>query len=232
MLLFVSICLLLLIILFIPYKFLGCVVYYVGHALLQCKTMKHQPDICNGYLVHAARNVLERGYGAKIMGPIYVNCPMLYVLEHASVVDLFVTGGIHYKCRYIGRSTVAKNLAARKIFEYGDHILVDLEDPQSRERCKMRMKKLWQDGYSIANYPEGKLRLHSTKIGKFYPSSISLAIEMQIPIVTVVISGLPPLAFQKPKMTPVIQFSTPILYSNLDFALSDIRKRMSRRQLR
>jgi 1-acyl-sn-glycerol-3-phosphate acyltransferase len=186
---------------------------------------KDNPDKCNEKVVNFGRRFLETAYGAQFRGKININSPTLYLLPHASQLDFLIIASIHPKCRYVTKPGVLKLPLASFSAQKGQHIIVDVKDSQSRSESKQRMKELFEQGYSVAIFPEGKLRKNQ-KIGTFFPGGIQLACELQIPICTVCISGFPFHVLKSPKKQPCVLFHPPVVYSNVESAIADVRYKM------
>ena len=203
-----------------------CIAAFSNHVLKSKKDQKN-PEQCNACIGNIARNFLTTAYGVQFHGDENINKdkPVLYVLRHATDLDAFVIASIHEKCKYITKPGVLKLPIASFSAKNGQQIIVDVKDKESRKQCKEKIIALFQQGYSVAVFPEGTLRRNRKKLGKFHTASIEIACEMGIPISVVRICDFPIRFFDR-SSAPTVIFEPAQIYIDTNEAIFNIRKRL------
>ena len=214
----------------LPSVVLSCLLHLVSwriYYMTMNPTLKNNPVVCHQSVVNHCRDILHQIYQVEYRGLQHVveHRPTLYVMRHASEIDFLVASSIHGKCRYVTKPGLLKIPIIGLMTQSGQHIVVNVQDAASRQKAKDDMRWCLQNGYSLFVLPEGHLS-RNRQLKHFHTSSLKMACDLHIPVVTVTLSNAPTNIWQIPRVPLCITFHSPQWYTSVDEATNHIRKVM------
>lgn len=113
--------------------------------------------------------------------------PKVYVSNHSSNLDfLIVPALMPAMVKLLGKEELVSYPVIGTVMKHL-YITVRRNDPNDRVLCMQRMKDALQEGYSIFIFPEGTRNKGGNELRSFYDGAFKLAIEAQVPLVTLTI---------------------------------------------
>lgn len=114
--------------------------------------------------------------------------PFVVVVNHQSLFDLMVTGFLRHPVKYLGKASAFRVPLLGWGMRIAGEVPVDRGDPESRSRAVAELRSWLQRGVSVCLFPEGT-RSEDGSIAPFKLGAFRLALEAQVPVVPVVLSG-------------------------------------------
>lgn len=144
------------------------------------------------YLVpKVGSKVLLNFFGTKpiVEGEEYLDFsePKVYVSNHSSNLDfLIVPALMPTLVKILGKEELVSFPVIGTVMKHL-YITVRRNDPEDRALCMQKMKDALMEGYSIFIFPEGTRNNGANELRSFYDGAFRLAIEAQVPLVTLTI---------------------------------------------
>jgi 1-acyl-sn-glycerol-3-phosphate acyltransferase len=114
----------------------------------------------------------------------------IVVGNHSSTLDIFaMASGIPFPFKALAKRELGAIPIVGFLFKSGC-VHVDRENPESRKRSVEEVKQELKQGFSILIMPEGTRNKSPQALGPFKDGAFRIAIEMQIPIMPVVILNI------------------------------------------
>ncbi len=128
------------------------------------------------------------GIRVRRHGYYFPDRPCLIVSNHRSYLDIPICyTTFPPKMAFLGKIELSR------IPLYGWtykrlHVVVDRKDPAARKKSLLAVAEKLKQGISVLIYPEGTTK-HPRPLGKFYEGAFTLAHELQVPLLPMVIVG-------------------------------------------
>lgn len=156
----------------------------------------------------------------------------IVVGNHSSSLDIFaMASGIPIPFKAMAKKELSKVPVMGFLFKVGC-VNVDRNDAESRKRSVEQVKQELQQGFSILIMPEGTRNTSPKPLGPFKDGAFRIAIEMQVPLLPVVILNVrslmphPKMLIQSPGKIHV-KFLEPIPVEGLTEAdLPELKKKV------
>ena len=171
--------------------------------------------------------LLVTGYKVEIIGheKIKNTSPVIFVSNHNSYLDSpAVVVSTPHAVKPLGKIEMVKVPIFGLIYKKYV-VLIDRSSPESRAKSVAEMKIQLSKGISMLIFPEGKMNKGKLPLNEFYDGAFRIGIEMQTPIVPMVIinarnllSRNDPFGIKTGKITCI--FSEPI--ETKDYSISQI----------
>lgn len=137
-------------------------------------------DICFFFWGFKHRNLFEGDYNP--------NHPVVIVFNHISFMDIPVLMKTFRKrhVRILGKAEMAKVPLFGFIYKQAV-VMVDRSSAEARATSMRKMKEILENNISVVIAPEGTFNTTDNPLKTFYNGAFKLAIEMQVPILPVLI---------------------------------------------
>jgi len=147
----------------------------------------------SGRLFHSGSSILvflNPLWRVSIVGrrPEASEHPFVAVSNHESLADVMLVGSLPWEMKWLSKRSIARLPFVGWMMTLIGDIAVKRRDPESRQRAFEAMKDRIAHGVSIMIYPEGT-RSRTAELLPFRNGAFRLAIETQIPILPLAISG-------------------------------------------
>jgi len=117
------------------------------------------------------------------------NCPVIYVANHASYVDILILMGVlPPDCCFVGKQELLKFPVFKSFIKHLEHITVDRLDFAKSKTDAKQIEKVLNDGRSVVIFPEGTF-CYATGIRPFKSGAFKVAAETGRTISPVSIRG-------------------------------------------
>ena len=136
------------------------------------------------------------GWSAKVTGrELLPRGPAVFIANHQSAADVVALMGLYHQFKFVSKSSLFKLPLVGWMMSMMKYIHVERGRPHSTQRMIDDCRRWLSDGMSVVIFPEGT---YSTggKLLPFKRGAFLLAIELQVPIVPVLIRGTPDLIFE------------------------------------
>ena len=118
------------------------------------------------------------------------NTSYIVVGNHSSTLDIFaMASGIPFPFKALAKRELGDIPIVGFLFKSGC-VHVDRDDPESRKKSVEEVKQELKQGFSILIMPEGTRNKSPKPLGPFKDGAFRIAIEMQVPIMPVVILNI------------------------------------------
>lgn len=127
----------------------------------------------------------------KVSGAEHIDPAQSYVVasNHGSLLDIFVLyGWLDMDIKWVMKTELRKVPIIGYICEKMDHIYIDRSDSRAAVASINQAKHKITNGTSVIFFPEGT-RSADGKLGKFKKGAFRLAVDLNLPILPVTISG-------------------------------------------
>ncbi len=114
--------------------------------------------------------------------------PFVLVVNHQSLFDLIVTGFLHHRAKYLGKSSVFKVPIFGWALKIAGEVPVERGNRVSGSQALGELRRWLGRGVSVCLFPEGT-RSKDGSIAPFKLGAFNLAIQTHCPIAPVVLSG-------------------------------------------
>ncbi|MEN8143570.1 MAG: lysophospholipid acyltransferase family protein [Gemmatimonadota bacterium] len=147
----------------------------------------------SGRLFHSAAAVavlLNPLWRVSVVGrrPAGSDHPFVAVCNHESLADVILVGSLPWEMKWLSKRAIARLPFVGWMMTLIGDIAVTRRDPESRQRAFEAMKDRITRGMSIMIFPEGT-RSRTTDMLPFRNGAFRLAIETQVPVLPLVVSG-------------------------------------------
>lgn len=110
--------------------------------------------------------------------------PAIIIANHQSVIDILQILALHKKIIMVAKPRIIKSPIFGRVARYADFV----DTAEGHEHSSERIERYFQDGYSVAIFPEGS-RSTDGKIRRFHKGAFFLAEQCKADIVPVLLHG-------------------------------------------